>query len=152
MEMMTDMRRDPHRNGRPGGGIRLDAGTAQQKTADFHWSGAVAAGKTLRIMDVNGSISATGSSGKDVVVSAEKKARKGDPASVEIRVEQDGGRDDHLCGLAVAAGGQRMSRGRAQSTVTTTSHNEVNVDFTVEVPAGVLFEGETVNGRWQPAG
>jgi hypothetical protein len=39
--------------------------SAQQKRDDsFHWTGVIAAGKTLRIQDVNGSIKATGTSSK----------------------------------------------------------------------------------------
>src|SRR5512147_2921197 len=64
---------------------------AQQKTDDsFHWAGAIAAGKTLRIQDVNGSIKATGGSGTEATVSAVRHARKSDPRSVEIRVEEEG--------------------------------------------------------------
>lgn len=127
-------------------------GAAQQKSDDsFHWTGVLAAGKTLRIEDVNGSIKATGTSSKEASVSAVRRSKKSDPTSVEIRVEQDG---DVTIICAVwpnqqdADGCNRHSHNDNDHG----SHNDVNVDFTVSVPAGVKFEGQTVNGSVSAGG
>jgi hypothetical protein len=117
---------------------------AQQKSADFHWSGAVAPGRTLRIMNVNGSIRATGASGNDVVVSAVRKSKKSDPATVEIRVDQDAD-GTTICAVWPSQGGSGCG-GTSHNHSHNNDNNDVSVDFTVEVPAGVLFNGETVNG------
>ncbi len=118
---------------------------AQQKSDDsFHWAGVIGAGKTLRIQDVNGSVKATGTSGGEASVSAMRHAKKSDPQSVEIRVEQDG---DVTTICAVwpnqqdAKGCDRSSKGNNKW-----DRNDVTVEFTVSVPAGVRFEGQTVNG------
>ena len=57
-------------------------GAAQQKSDDsFHWTGTIAAGKTLRIQDVNGSIKATGTSSKEDSLSAVRRSKKSDQKS-----------------------------------------------------------------------
>jgi len=118
---------------------------AQQKSDDsFHWTGTLAAGKTLRIQDVNGSIKATGTSSNEASVSAVRRSKKSDPASVEIRVAQDGD-VTVICAIwpnqQDADGCQERSHHDDHW-----SKNDVSVEFTVSVPAGVRFEGSTVNG------
>ena len=120
--------------------------------ADFNWSGRLAAGQTLEIKGVNGSIEASAGSGQ-AEVRAEKKARRSDPDSVEIRVLEhaegvticavyptpsDAGRDNEC----VAGEGGRMS----------TRDNDVQVDFVVRVPDGVRFVPRTVNGSISASG
>src|SRR5213595_2965995 len=88
---------------------------------EFHWKGQVAAGKTIEIKGVNGDVSAVAGSG-DVEVTAVKHAHRSDPDEVKIEVVPDEG--GHM----------------------NTQDNDVVVDFTVRVPAGVRFVGRTVNG------
>ena len=118
----------------------------QQKSDDsFHWTGVIAAGKTLRIQDVNGSIKATGTSSKEASVSAMRRSKKSDPKSVEIRVEQDG----DVTVICAVWPNQQDADGcneRSHNDNDHGSHNDVDVEFTVSVPAGVKFEGRTVNG------
>lgn len=122
------------------------AAAAQQKSDDsFHWTSALAAGKTLRIQDVNGSIRATGTSGGEATVSAVRRGKKSDPKSVEIRVEQDG----DITTICAVWPGEQDADGCDRGSHHNNDHwdrNDVNVDFTVSVPAGVKFEGQTVNG------
>ncbi|MGE0455603.1 MAG: DUF4097 family beta strand repeat-containing protein [Vicinamibacteria bacterium] len=116
--------------------------------ADFEWKGRLAAGRTLEIKGVNGSIEAQPASSGEIEVTARKTARRSDPESVEIEVVE------HAEGVTICAvyptpagssrenacasgGGGRMS----------TRDNDVKVDFTVRVPAGVKFAGSTVNGE-----
>lgn len=107
----------------------------------FTWRGTVAAGKTLEIRGVNGRIEATGSASGQVEVDARRHGGRSNPDEVTIEVvEHDGGVT--VCavypesGNACRPGGGRMS----------VRDNDVKVDFTVKVPAGVLFKAATVNG------
>jgi hypothetical protein len=116
------------------------AGGAQQGQ-EWSWSGRVADGKTLEVRGVNGAVSAEPASGNQVEVRAQKHGRRDDPDDVRIEVVE------HADGVTICAvypgrsnecrpGGGRMN----------VRDNDVEVDFTVRVPRGVRFEGNTVNG------
>lgn len=124
-------------------------GTTQDN--DFRWAGTLAAGKTIEIRGINGAITASAASGREVRVSASKRARRSDVASVEIRVEE------HADGVTICAiyPNQRGSSGcRAESRGNNRNgeENDVQVDFNVEVPANVKFAGRTVNGNVEATG
>lgn len=130
-------------------GLTGEAQAAGKRTTqgeDFEWSGAIARGKTIEIKGVNGSIMVDPTSGSQVKVTAEKSARRSDPDEVTIEViEHEGGvtlcakyptpRGDRPNECAPGGGGRMNTR-----------NNDVAVDFTVQVPAGVGFVGRTVNG------
>lgn len=120
---------------------------ATQSATDFRWSGRLGSGESLEIKGVNGSVDVVRADGDEIVVMTDAHARRSDPASVHIeRVEHaDGitfcavyptpeGKPENLCR---PGSGGRMS----------TEHNDVQVDFRVEVPDGVSFVGRTVNGH-----
>jgi hypothetical protein len=116
---------------------------------DFTWRGKVAAGKTVEIKGINGDVSARPTTGTEVQVTAAKRARHSDTASVKIEVIQD---EDGVTICAVYPSGN-SSR---PNSCTTGEHshsdvrdNDVQVEFTVLVPAGVRFTGRTVNGGIQ---
>jgi hypothetical protein len=112
---------------------------------DFHWKGRIAAGKTIEIKGVNCDVSAVAGSG-ETEVRAVKTAKRSDPDDVKIEVveHEDGvticavypsdGRRENVC--ASGRGGHSNVR-----------DNDVEVHFTVKVPAGVRFAGKTVNGE-----
>jgi hypothetical protein len=112
---------------------------------DFHWKGRIAVGKTIEIKGVNGDVSAVAGSG-ETEVRATKTAKRSDPEDVQIKVveHEDGvticalypsdGRRENVC--APGKGGHMNVR-----------DNDVQVHFTVKVPAGVRFIGTTVNGE-----
>src|SRR6266700_1632529 len=111
---------------------------------EFHWKGTVAPGKAIEIKGVNGDIRASAGSG-DVEVTAVKRARRSDPDEVKIEVVQ------HEGGVTICA--VYPSDGRRENTCEAgddghmnVRDNDVTVDFTVRVPAGVRFLGKTVNG------
>lgn len=123
------------------------------QSADFHWSGKLAAGQRLEIKGVNGSIHATGTSSGTADVSARKHARRSDVASVQIKVvttpeavticavypTPDDADQDNDC-----------EQGRHWHS--NTRDNDVVVDFTIQVPAGSDFDGHTVNGDVEATG
>lgn len=117
--------------------------------SDFHWKGKIAAGKTIEIKGVNGDVSAVAGSG-EVEVTAVKGARRSDPDEVKIEVVPS---EDGVTICAVYP-----SDGRHENTCEAGEHNHMNVrdndvrvDFTVRVPAGVKFRGTTVNGAVEAA-
>lgn len=110
---------------------------------DFKWHGAIAKGKTLEVRGISGTIRASRATGSEAEVTAVKSARKSDPNEVEIKVIE------HSDGVTICAvypsrrGRNSCEPGRSNQD---TNNNDVEVRFTVKVPAGVEFEGKTVNG------
>lgn len=116
---------------------------------EFHWKGKIAPGKAIEIKGVNGDVSAVAGSG-DVEVTAVKHARRSDPEDVKIEVVPS---EEGVTICAVYP-----TDGRRQNTCEPGDHdhmnvrdNDVRVDFTVRVPAGVRFRGSTVNGAVEAA-
>jgi len=120
-----------------------DAALLQGQNANpWSWHGAVAAGRTLEIRGVMGFIRAELASGREVEVTARKHAEDSDINEVRIEVVQEGG-DVTIC--AVYPGwGNSCERGGGENHMR--RHNDVHVDFTVRVPAGVNFHGAAVSG------
>jgi putative adhesin len=118
-------------------------GAGPAMAEDFAWRGRVGAGQTLEIRGVNGGITAEASGG-EVEVTAVKTGRKSDPASVEIKVVEHG-EGVTVCALYPSKGGRRNTcePGGGHNN---TNNNDVQVEFTVKVPAGVKLSAHTVNG------
>jgi len=98
---------------------------------------------------VNGDVRGVAGSG-EVDVTAVKHARRSDPDDVKIEVVQ------HEDGVTICA--VYPSDGRRENTCDAgegghmnVRDNDVTVDFTVRVPAGVRFLGNTVNGDVEAA-
>src|SRR4051794_6225423 len=53
---------------------------------DFHWHGSIAQGQAIEIKGINGDVVAEASGSNDVDVVAVKKARRSDPAGVQMQV------------------------------------------------------------------
>jgi len=117
----------------------------------FHWAGEVTAGQSIEIKDLNGDISAEPAVGGEIDVVAVKQAHRSDPASVQIKVVP------HPRGVTICAvypgevantcepgPGNRLGNSLGNGSV---HNNDVKVNFTVRVPAGVEFVGRTVNGE-----
>jgi len=116
---------------------------------EFHWKGQVAAGKTIEIKGVNGDIDATAGSG-DVEVTAVKHARRSDPDEVKIEVvPSEGGVT--ICAVYPSDGARENTCETGEHGHMSTHDNDVRVNFTVRVPAGVRFVGHTVNGEVEAA-
>jgi DUF4097 and DUF4098 domain-containing protein YvlB len=126
---------------------------AAQQSGEFHWSGALSAGQVIEIKGVNGDIHATAATGSQVEVLATKSSHRSDPASVQIQVVHG---DDGVTICAVYPT-PRDSREENRCAPGSEGHmntrdNDVRVDFTVRVPAGVRFTGRTVNGDVEAQG
>jgi hypothetical protein len=114
---------------------------------DFHWTGHLAAGKRLEIKGVNGSIRAMAATGDEIDVSARKTSRRSDPDEVKIEVVPS---DEGVTICAVYPTGRHAryenSCEPGNDWHSSTDNNDVNVDFTIRLPAGIVFSGQTVNG------
>ncbi len=130
----------------------LTLGPPAHLKGDFHWKGKIAAGKAIEIKGINGAVRASATSGGEVEVTAVKHARKSDPDEVEIRVVE------HEDGVTICAvyPSRRASRPNdcapGREGHSDTRDNDVEVEFTVSVPAGVRFIGKTVNGAVEANG
>jgi hypothetical protein len=124
------------------------SGASQQDT--WNWSGRVAQGRTIAIHGVNGDVSAEPATGDQVEVTARKHARRSDPDDVRlVVVEHDGGVT--ICAVYPNARGRTTTCDAEGLHNTNTENNDVDVDFTIRVPRGVNFDGNTVNGGVEAA-
>jgi hypothetical protein len=140
--------------------VLMIAPGALAQSNDFHWSGQIQRGKAIEIKGVNGSVRAEFTSGNQVEVTGVKTARRSDLNSVSVQVVQEDG-NVTVCAVYPTPDRSRYSRGRSRSgrdyepnecRPGSAGHmnvddNDVRVDFTVKIPAGVKFFGKTVNGN-----
>ncbi|MCZ6915245.1 MAG: DUF4097 family beta strand repeat-containing protein [Gemmatimonadetes bacterium] len=131
---------------------RLHLGrTTEPRQQEFRWSGVLAPGMTIEIKGINGSVTAERSSGDRVEVLAVKVGRRSDPSLVEIATVE------HAGGVTVCAVYPSPSGRRANSCTPgdggrmNTRNNDVQVRFTIRVPAGVNLAARTVNGSIKAA-
>jgi hypothetical protein len=122
------------------------APAAAQREDTFRWSGDLAAGKTIVVRGINGDVEAGPASGRTVEVVARKRGDDDDPRAVEIEVIE--GTDGiEVCAIYPGKRGARNSTcGHGEDDNDEWEDNDVVVDFTISVPAGVAFDGSTVNG------
>ena len=118
----------------------------QERGNEFRWREPLAAGRLIEIKGVNGNVEAEPASGGEVEVVAVKRSRRSDPEEVRIEVVR------HAEGVTICAVYPNVE-GREPNTCAHGSNhsnvrdNDVSVNFTVRVPAGVRFSGNTVNGK-----
>ncbi len=123
--------------------------TLGQTTASeqFRWTGQVAPGQSIEIKGLNGGISAQPANGGEIEVVAIKKGHRSDPAAVTIKVVP------HANGVTICAvypsddADQPNTCEPGDGGHSHVRNNDVDVTFTVRVPAGVGFVGRTVNGE-----
>jgi hypothetical protein len=106
----------------------------------------VAEGRTIEIRGVNGAVRAMPSADRAVHVEATRQARRSDPESVRIEVVQHAGGVTICAVYPTPTGARRENECRPGGGQNSVRNNDVRVDFVVRVPAGVRFEGHTVNG------
>ncbi len=113
--------------------------------SDFNWSGALSPGQTLQIKNVNGSIRAEPATGNMIEVSAHKSANRSDPAGVRIEVvsSSDG---ITICSVYPSSDSRPNTCESGKGSHSNTRDNDVSVDYTVKLPAGVRFAPHAVNG------
>lgn len=138
--------------------LAIPTADAQQRQTDrdFRWVGTVPSGRWLYVRNLNGSINVERARGNQVEITAEKSWRRGNPDDVTIRATEigSGGRQDVLvCALwnedtECDEDGYRPRNRRGRND----NRNDVAVEFTVRVPAGVRLGISTINGSVDIAG
>lgn len=120
---------------------------AQRATDTFRWEGTLPAGQTLTIRNVQGSIRAEAAAGQRIEVVARKQGRRDDPADVEIDVLP------HESGVTICAvyptpgrASRPNSCGVGGEYSMSTDNHDVQVEFTVRLPAGVRLTATTFSG------
>jgi hypothetical protein len=112
--------------------------------ADFHWQGRLNPGQTVEIKGINGSIHAEAATGGEIVVDAVKTAKQSDPNGVQVQVVPSA-EGVTICAVYPTDGLPNECK-PGEGGHMNTRNNDVKVDFTVKVPAGVRFAAKTVNG------
>jgi len=109
------------------------------------WRGVILQGNAIEIKGVNGEIKAIASSGQEVEVSAVMRGRRNNPAEVRLEIVQhsDG---VTICAMYPSPDSRPNECAQGDGGRMNVRDNDVNVAFTVRVPAGVRFIGRTVNG------
>lgn len=124
---------------------------AQAASQNFAWTGTLADGKTLELMNINGGIDVKPSAGNRVSIQAVKRSKNGSEGDVEIKVEQEPG-GVVACALYRRADGSFPSNCREGNKGRSKKGVDVNVDFTVSMPAAANLNAKTVNGGLNIAG
>ncbi|HEY0406075.1 MAG TPA: DUF4097 family beta strand repeat-containing protein [Pyrinomonadaceae bacterium] len=114
---------------------------------EFRWSGRVASGRTVEIKGINGNVRAEPSSGSEVEVVASKHAKRSNPGEVQIKViEHEGGVT--ICAVYPSKDASRPNECTVGSNWSShTRDNDVQVDFTVRLPANLNLAARTINGE-----
>ena len=113
---------------------------------EFEFTGMIAPGDRIEIKGVIGEITAALASGNQVEVRATKSAQQSDPAGVTIEVVE------HSEGVTICAvypdvpGEPPNECLPGDEGSTSVQDNDVQVDFVVSVPAGVVFVGRNFSG------
>lgn len=124
----------------------------ESSSMNFRWRGQLAAGRVVEIKGVLGSIKAEPASGNEVEVVAEKSAKRSNPEDVRVQVVE------HAEGVTVCAVYPSGQAGKVNTCEPGDAHrmnvrdNDVQVEFTVRVPAGIRFDARTVNGSIEARG
>jgi hypothetical protein len=119
---------------------------------EFDWTGAVAQGERIEINNISGDVRASFTSGSEVVVHAIRTGRKSDPASVTIEVVR------HAEGVTICAVYPDVPGREPNECLPglqgnmSTRDNDVNVEFTLSIPAGVEFVGRVMSGNVEADG
>lgn len=132
--------------------IIADVFQGPQRTSELRWEGRLAAGRTLEIKGVNGSIQAAAGPGDRVEVVATRRGRRNDPEAVRIEtVEHAGGIT--VCAVYPSADASKPNHcAPGEGGRMSVRNNDVSVEFQVKVPAGVTLRARTVNGAVEATG
>jgi DUF4097 and DUF4098 domain-containing protein YvlB len=120
---------------------------------DFDWNGQMGDGETLIVRGISGDVRATLARGDVAEVVATKKGRSSDFDDVSIEVFEERG-TTIVCVIYDSRRGNADCEGRGNDEHRGDQDRDirVSVDFEVQVPAGVHFEGRTVSGDVEARG
>lgn len=127
--------------------LLLTAGSsiAAAQASPQEWRGTIAQGQVIEIKGINGAVKAAPASGGQVEVSAVMRGRRNNPAEVRLEIVQHGD-GVTICAMYPSPDSRPNECQAGDGGRMNVRDNDVTVDFTVRVPAGVRFTGRTVNG------
>lgn len=128
---------------------------AQESARDdsFKYTGAIEAGRTVFVRNLNGGVRVESGTGAEVEVRAEKRWRKGDPKDVKITAEKTARGDILVCVIYVDRNTRCDEDGySARGNNSWNNRNDVSVDVTIRLPKGVKVDVSSVNGGLDIAG
>lgn len=127
--------------------LLLPAATAAAPQNEFRWTGQIAAGQTVEIRGVSGSIKAAPSASGQIELVATKQGRRSDPGEVKIETVP------HAGGVTICAvyptppdADEQNRCAPGDAARLGSRNNDVRVDFTIGIPKGVHLVARTVNG------
>ena len=124
------------------------SGGPEREAEPFHWTGHLDEGGTLEVHGINGNVRATLASGNRVEVEAVRRGRKDDPEDVKIEVIERGEKIIVCARYPNPSGGLNDCASDHQNV----QDCDVNVEFTIRVPANVTFIPKNVNGSIDATG
>lgn len=124
----------------------IGSASASRAASDFEWGWDLAPGKTLAIKGVNGWIHVERAAGARTEVRAVKTARRSNPDEVKIEVVP-GPDGVTICAVYPGGWGRRNSCEAGEGGHNHVDNNDVQVNFTVRLAAGVRCAAKTVNGE-----
>jgi hypothetical protein len=127
---------------------------AQESARDdsFKYTGAIEAGRTVFVRNLNGGVRVESGTGAEVEVRAEKRWRKGDPKDVKITAEKTSGGDLLVCAIWENQRTRCDESGYRSQGTGSWRNNDVSVEFTIRLPKGVKVDASSVNGGLDIAG
>jgi len=122
----------------------VPASPAQESGDTFHWTGQLAADKTLFIKNVSGSIEATGIAGSQIVVDAEKSGEDAGEVHFQVVPSDEG---ITICAVFPTGRSGRQNTcepGREWHSNTHDVH--ARADFRIRIPKNLRFTAVNING------
>ncbi|HVZ76803.1 MAG TPA: hypothetical protein VG818_02335 [Gemmatimonadaceae bacterium] len=129
-------------------GLAAPAAQAQQRDTTLTWSERVPDGRWINVRNLNGPVRVERGSSDMVEITAVKHVRRGDGSIVRFETAHYGPGDQDFFVCAVWGEGSRCTPDGYEGDRRDgdrTRRNEVMVEFTVKVPAGVKVAAHTVN-------
>lgn len=124
---------------------------AQERQTDrnaFQWNGRLAQGAWVRVQNLNGAVRVERSNSDRVEIVATKSWRRGNPDEIRIELKKYGPRDENVivCAFWHENANCDESGYRSRGPNRGGRRNDVAVEFTVRLPAGINVNANTVNG------
>jgi hypothetical protein len=126
--------------------VVLAAPAATAQTTDtFSWQGRLAAGQTVEIRGVTGGVRVELGADRVEVV-ARKQGRRDDPRTVDVQVVPHAGGVVICSVYPTPRDASRANRCGPDGYSMSTGSNDVAVEYTVRLPAGIALRAHTVSG------
>lgn len=122
----------------------------RERGDQFNWSGDVQAPRWVYVRNLNGAVRVEPGSGSKVEVTAVKSWRRGDPKDVRITVTRTGSGNGDVLVCALWNENSSCDEDGYHSHNDgwwRDNHNDVSVEFTIRLPAGVKIDASSVNGQ-----